>query len=301
MIFYDSSKLPKDKEQRHGQCCPAYVKLDIRTQNDFYSIEKFLGGISLLFKRIINNRECQSIFSRSTIRKLFNLLNIQSIDCKNHLRLLKAIHSLAEYICIDFIVHYETPQQLIKNIQSKIGLQDDQFIEPDSNMTEKIIKSILLIDKHHRVLSYKHLAYDSQIIEIAFNNGINISPVQLSLLLYSDIEHELTIEIIRKNFAIPDTFTKSVVKLLEILKQADVERKDLSDFEKKFKFLSTIYLNINEPNDLSWTKIGFVLDKFQEGLKCLPYFHQQQLATNLTNDDQSNDLLLTKGISLTLY
>ncbi|CAF4682489.1 unnamed protein product, partial [Rotaria sp. Silwood2] len=172
--------LPKDKEQRHGQCCPAYVKLDIRTQNDFYSIEKFLGGISLLFKRIINNRECQSIFSRSTIRKLFNLLNIQSIDSLQ--------------------TEYEKYKNLCK-------------------------------------------AYDSQIIEIAFNNGIYISPVQLSLLLYSDIEHELTIEITRKNFAIPDTFTKSVVKLLEILKQADVERKDLSDFEKKFKFLLRIYLN----------------------------------------------------------
>ncbi|CAF4397408.1 unnamed protein product, partial [Rotaria sordida] len=96
-IFYDSSNLPKDKEQRPGQC-PSYMKLDIITKSDFGTIEKFIGEISLMFKRIINDRGCQLIFSRSTIRKIFNLLNFQFIDCKNQLKILKAINNLAKYI-----------------------------------------------------------------------------------------------------------------------------------------------------------------------------------------------------------
>ncbi|CAF0890615.1 unnamed protein product [Rotaria sordida] len=170
MIFYDSSKLPKDKEQRHGQCS-SYTKLDVKTKSDFHTIEKFLGEISLMFKRIINDRECQLIFSRSTIRKIFNLLNIQFIDCKNHLKILKAINSLAEHICIDFIVHYQDRQQLITNIRSNIGLRDEQFVEP--GMIEKILKSILLFNEKHPASSDKHLVH-SVLHKISGNNPYGI-------------------------------------------------------------------------------------------------------------------------------
>ncbi|CAF1049304.1 unnamed protein product [Rotaria sp. Silwood1] len=292
MIFYDSSKLPKDKEQRHGQC-PSYMKLDIKTKSDFETIEKFLGEISLMFKRIINDRECQLIFSRSTIRKIFNLLNIQFIDCKNLFKILKAINSLAKHICIDFIVHYQDHQQLIQYIQSNIGLRHEQIVESD--MIETILKLILLFNENHPMKQndkfsstlyikseyekYENLrgVFDSTFIGMIIKTGLIVSSEQWSSLLYGDVKYEVAMEIIIKKFSTSDTFTKSIEKLLQILEQAGVHQNNLSKFETSFKFLPTIYLNINndnEDNRLSWMKIALVIKTFREGVQCLPYFNQ---------------------------
>jgi hypothetical protein len=65
---------------------------------------------------LVNDKERQSIFSRSTIRKMFSLLNNQYIDGKGHLKLLNAIRSLGEHMCIDFILHHQNSQQLTENL-----------------------------------------------------------------------------------------------------------------------------------------------------------------------------------------
>ncbi|CAF0795857.1 unnamed protein product [Rotaria sordida] len=343
MSFYDSSKLPKDKETRHGRCA-AYVKLDIWKQNDFH----------------INGRRCLLIFSRSTIRKVFNLLNIQVLDCKNHLKVLKAINNLAEHICICFILHYQDRQKLIKNILVNIGLKDHQYLQP--NMIEEILKSILLLVQQPSILSRKHLVhavlqkisgnnwaadkfivecvidlrfrascfeekrhdnlsslhvkdeykmyenlryeFDSIFIEINIKAELNISPEEWSSLLYGHIQHESIMEIIVKKYLTSDSYAKSIKTLSKALEHVGVEQTYVLKFEDNFNILPNIGLasGNNEENKRSpWVRIAFVFKSFEEDLKSLPYFHQQQLATNVTNDGQSNDLLLTKGTSLTLY
>ncbi len=79
---------------------------------------------------LVNGKECQSIFNRSMIRKIFSLLNIQYIDRPGRLKVLKAIRSLGEHMCIHFILHHQNHQQLKDNLRSAIGLGDGEFLEP---------------------------------------------------------------------------------------------------------------------------------------------------------------------------
>jgi hypothetical protein len=83
------------------------MKLDDATKAWFSSTETVFGKISLIIKPIskkkkqkvhviflcdyflVNDKECQSIFSRSMIQKIFSLLNSQYIDCVGRLKVLK--------------------------------------------------------------------------------------------------------------------------------------------------------------------------------------------------------------------
>ncbi len=94
---------------------------------------------------LVNDKERQSIFSRSTIRKMFSLLNSQYIDGKGHLKLLKAIRSLGEHMCIDFILHHQDSKGLTKNLRSAIGLKNDQLLEPGLIFFSKLFFFILII------------------------------------------------------------------------------------------------------------------------------------------------------------
>ncbi len=53
---------------------------------------------------LVNGKECQSIFNRSMIRKIFSLLNSQYIDRAGRLKVLKAIRSLGEHICVTVLI-----------------------------------------------------------------------------------------------------------------------------------------------------------------------------------------------------
>ena len=103
------------------------MKLDYETKSCFDRTEKLFGDISLIIKLIskknkqkvhviflcdyflVYDNECQSIFSRSMIRKIFSLLNSQYINREGRLKLNKAIRSLSEHICIDFYLHHQNP------------------------------------------------------------------------------------------------------------------------------------------------------------------------------------------------
>ncbi|CAF2878072.1 unnamed protein product [Rotaria sp. Silwood2] len=128
-------------EERYGDC-PSYMKLDDLTRSYFTVTEDFLGEISLFIKPIINDEKRQSIFSRSTTRKIFSLLNNQYINHEGRSKVLEAIRSLGEHICIDCIRHYQKPQQLKDNLEAAIRLPKGHFPEP-----EKVLKTILLFLK----------------------------------------------------------------------------------------------------------------------------------------------------------
>ncbi|CAF0917611.1 unnamed protein product [Rotaria sordida] len=221
LILCDPSKLPKDNEERYGEC-PLYMKLDNGTKLNFYHIEKLLCDISFVIKPIINDKQCQPIFNRSMIRNIFHLLNCQYIDHEGRLKVLKAIHRLGERICIDFILHHKSFRQVIADFRSTIGLPDDEFLE--SAMHENVLRSILLFFEyrsalsleeivisvsevrglHHRLLiqleqnfqNYESLlnAYDVQFIRSAIVFGFNTSPEVWSKLLYGTEENELSME-----------------------------------------------------------------------------------------------------------
>lgn len=132
-------------KERYGQC-PIYMKLDHDAKQAVEIVEQAFCDISCMIQRIskkkqeklhvislcnyflVNDKECQSILSYSMIRKILSLLNSQYIDCKGHLKILKTMRSLGEYICIDFILRHKNPQQLRDNFRSAINLRDGQFI-----------------------------------------------------------------------------------------------------------------------------------------------------------------------------
>ncbi|CAF4003097.1 unnamed protein product, partial [Rotaria sp. Silwood1] len=58
------------------------------------------------------------------IRKIFSLLNSQYNDREGRLKLLKAIRSLGEHVCIDFILGHQNPQQLTNDFWSAVGFQN---------------------------------------------------------------------------------------------------------------------------------------------------------------------------------
>ncbi len=50
------------------------------------------------------------------IRKIFSLLNSQYIDRADRLKVLKAMRSLGERICIDFILHHKSCQEVTDDL-----------------------------------------------------------------------------------------------------------------------------------------------------------------------------------------
>jgi len=94
---------------------------------------------------LFNDKEYQSIFSHSTIRKIFSLLKSQYIDSECRLNVLKVARSLGEHICIDVILQYQNFQQLKNNFHSAIGLQDGRYFEPGLIFFFKLFFIILII------------------------------------------------------------------------------------------------------------------------------------------------------------
>ncbi|CAF2033437.1 unnamed protein product [Rotaria magnacalcarata] len=164
-------QLSQDTEERYGQC-PSYMKFDKDTKLIFNAVESAFGKISLEIKPIINNKQCQSILSRSMIRKIFSLLNSQYIDRASRLKVLKAIRSLGEHMCIDFILRCQNPQQVTDNFRSVIGLQSDQFLEPA--VQEIVLQSIASL-KDHSTLSNKHLVH-SVVLQVGANDPNGSKP-----------------------------------------------------------------------------------------------------------------------------
>ncbi|CAF1493109.1 unnamed protein product, partial [Rotaria sordida] len=86
--------------------CPSYIKLDNETKSCFNCAELAFGDISLIIKPISSCR----------------------------LKVLEAIRSLGEHICMNFILHHQNSQQLTDNLRSAIGLRDDQFLPMEQNI-----------------------------------------------------------------------------------------------------------------------------------------------------------------------
>ncbi|CAF5002805.1 unnamed protein product [Rotaria sp. Silwood1] len=133
------------------------MEFDDQKKSYFSDIEKGFGEISLVIMQIINNKKYQSILSRSTIRTMFSLLHSQYINNEGFLIFIQAAHNLGENVCIDFILHYQSLQELKNNLESALGLQQGQFPEPA--IEEKILKLIILLIKCSGISSEQHLMY----------------------------------------------------------------------------------------------------------------------------------------------
>ncbi|CAF4732910.1 unnamed protein product [Rotaria sp. Silwood1] len=251
------------------------MEFDDQKKSYFSDIEKGFGEISLVIMQIINNKKYQSILSRSTIRTMFSLLHSQYINNEGFLIFIQAARNLGENVCIDFILHYQSLQELKNNLESALGLQQGQFPEPA--IEEKILKLIILLIKCSGISSEQHLmysvtqlieqvgesssmqlkpafqkyeslrrVYDSKIIEMSMQCGFYMTPEQWSLLLYGYTTNESIIDPIIDKLLTKTSFQTAIQQYKKIvLLSGAVHGQDLDDLMQHFQFLSNDNLAIN--------------------------------------------------------
>ncbi|CAF0860220.1 unnamed protein product [Adineta steineri] len=61
------------------------------------TIEKVFGDISLITKPTINDNKYESVLSRSTIRRVFNILKYSNLNQEGYTKVFRAIIELGEH------------------------------------------------------------------------------------------------------------------------------------------------------------------------------------------------------------
>jgi hypothetical protein len=82
---------------------------------------------------IVNDKERQSILSRTMIRKIFGLLNSQYIVHEGRLKAVESARSLGEWTCINLIHSHQNSQQvdrLIHNLRLAVASRVGEFPVP---------------------------------------------------------------------------------------------------------------------------------------------------------------------------
>ncbi|CAF3930229.1 unnamed protein product [Rotaria magnacalcarata] len=268
IILYDPSKLPKDH---------------IRT----LCADKTLGDISMAIKPMINSKECESVISRSMIRKIFSLLNSQYIEREGLSKFLKAMRSLAEHICLDIMLGHQNPQQLTNDVWSTVGFQNHTFYE--SAIQEKVLNHILSFFKHHAESQAEDIA-SFVIKDVHGNDRRDIRPIvdllsgascfqvfftspeQWSLLFYADTQHHLSVEKIIDNLSTPDLFSHAIEQFSNVIRRAGASSEHLLNLKSNFQRLSKIADDNQEYylNPAIFTQL--VLDAINELLQVLINF-----------------------------
>ncbi|CAF2042911.1 unnamed protein product, partial [Rotaria magnacalcarata] len=271
---------------RYGQC-PSYMKLDDETKTCFISADKTLGDISMAIKPMINSKECESVISRSMIRKIFSLLNSQYIEREGLSKFLKAMRSLAEHICLDIMLGHQNPQQLTNDVWSTVGFQNHTFYE--SAIQEKVLNHILSFFKHHAESQAEDIA-SFVIKDVHGNDRRDIRPIvdllsgascfqvfftspeQWSLLFYADTQHHLSVEKIIDNLSTPDLFSHAIEQFSNVIRRAGASSEHLLNLKSNFQRLSKIADDNQEYylNPAIFTQL--VLDAINELLQVLINF-----------------------------
>ncbi|CAF1437733.1 unnamed protein product [Rotaria magnacalcarata] len=134
--------------------------------------------------------------------------------------------------------------------------------------------------------------HDSQIIQIAMEAGLRISPEQWSSLLYGDTQHKSSMQSIIDKLSTPASFSQAIQEFLIVLQRAGDTSKHLSLLKTEFEFLSQIdfgnneqqiNLTDNQQENSTWPLIVQALQCVKTVLKSLFDFNQQESKNNYNN------------------
>jgi len=134
--------------------------------------------------------------------------------------------------------------------------------------------------------------HDSQIIQIAMEAGLRISPEQWSSLLYGDTQHKSSMQSIIDKLSTPASFTQAIQEFLIVLQRAGDSSKHLSYLKSDFESLSQIDLNPNEQEinanenqheNSNWLLLIQSLQSIKTILQNLIEFNWQETKTNSFN------------------
>ncbi|CAF1653925.1 unnamed protein product, partial [Adineta ricciae] len=154
--------------------------------------------------------------------------------------------------------------------------------------------------------------HDSQIIQIAVEAGLRISPDQWSSLLYGDGQHKSSMQSIIDKLSTPASFTQAIQEFLIVLQRAGDSSKHLAQLKSDFEFLSQIEIGCTDQQSTSeeshsahsnWPCMLDVLKAVRTVLQALMDFNLQESKNNHFNKNfyhhRSYDLSSTTFTSST--
>ncbi|KAJ8792567.1 hypothetical protein J1605_019786 [Eschrichtius robustus] len=223
------------------------VKLSNLGENKHYEVaKKCVEDLALYLKPLSGGKGVaslnQSALSRPMQRKLVTLVNCQLVEEEGRVRAIRAARSLGERTVTELILQHQNPQQLSANLWAAVRARGCQFLGPA--MQEEALKLVLLALEDGSALSRKVLVtkrdedsslmqlkeefrsyealrreHDAQIVHIAMEAGLRISPEQWSSLLYGDLAHKSHMQSIIDKLQSPESFAKSVQELTIVLQR----------------------------------------------------------------------------------
>ncbi|CAF1357655.1 unnamed protein product [Adineta steineri] len=153
--------------------------------------------------------------------------------------------------------------------------------------------------------------HDSQIIQIAIEAGLRISPEQWSSLLYGDAQHKSSMQSIIDKLSTPASFSQAIQEFLIVLQRAGDSSKHLSHLKTDFEVLSQIDLGNTDQQIITddqhdhtnWSIVVDALKSIKTVLQLLMEFNWQESKTNHFNKNhyhhRSYDLSSTTFTSST--
>lgn len=117
--------------------------------------------------------------------------------------------------------------------------------------------SLMQLKEEFRQYEALRREHDSQIVQIALEAGLRISPEQWSSLLYGDVAHKPHMQSIIDKHQSPQSFSQNIAELMGILEK-NPDGANLLSLRPHLEFLSNIDPSPDSPA-LSWENLGVVM------------------------------------------
>lgn len=142
------------------------------------------------------------------------------------------------------------------------------------NVTKrKDASSLLQLKEDYRQYDLMRREHDAQIIQIAYEAGLRISPEQWSSLIYGDLQHKSHMQSIIDKLQTPQSFYNSIHELVATLKKSG-DVMNLSSLKPSLELIASINTNPGEKAKISWDSllnylkaVCHVMEKFVHFLK----------------------------------
>ncbi|KAG7264467.1 hypothetical protein CRUP_022573, partial [Coryphaenoides rupestris] len=175
-----------------------------------------------------------SPLSRPMQRKLVSMVTCQLVEEEGRVRALRAARSLGERAVTELILQHQNPQLLSASLwAAKLEARFPQASKTSIGHVVQLLyrascfkvtkrdedSSLMQLKEEFRSYEALRREHDAQIVHIAMEAGLRISPEQWSSLLYGDLVHKSHMQSIIDKLQSPESFAKSVQELAIVLQR----------------------------------------------------------------------------------
>ncbi|KAI6650482.1 hypothetical protein LOD99_7534 [Oopsacas minuta] len=123
------------------------------------------------------------------------------------------------------------------------------------NVTKrKDASSLLQLKEDYRQYDALRREHDAQIVQIAYEAGLRISPEQWSSLIYGDLHHKSHMQSIIDKLQTAQSFYNSIHELISTLKKSG-DPMDLSSLKPSLELIASISTNAGEKSRITWENL----------------------------------------------